>query len=167
MALTNPVQTSTDQALSQLVSAASMNRKGNLSYAGDIAPEEAFAFAQSNHAVVVDVRTVPEWQFTGVADLSATKSVLATICWKNYPDFSTNPKFFDQLATVPGISKDTPLLFMCRSGGRSLDAAVAMTAAGYTHCFNISSGFEGDPDANGHRGVAQGWKAKNLPWKQG
>ena len=167
MPQTNPVQTSSELAVEQLVSLASSNRKGQLAYAGDIAPEEAFAFIKAHSAVVVDVRTLPEWQFTGVPDLASTQGVLATICWKNYPDFSANPKFSEQLASISGVDKNTPLLFLCRSGGRSLDAAVAMTAAGYKYCFNISGGFEGDPDAQGHRGTAQGWKAKKLPWKQG
>ena len=142
-------------------------KQGNLPYAGEITPEEAYQYLLNNKAVIVDVRTMPEWQFTGLPDLSATQGTLATVSWKNYPDFSTNPKFADQLASVPDISKDTTLLFLCRSGGRSLDAAVAMTQAGYQNCFNITGGFEGDPDANSHRGTASGWKAKKLPWKQG
>jgi len=149
-------------ALAQLIG----DKKGGLAYAGDISPEDAYAFLQANDAILIDVRTTPEWQFTGVPDLSATHGKLATISWKTYPDFATNPKFAEQLAAV-GADKDTTLLFLCRSGGRSLDAAVAMTANGYRHCFNISGGFEGDPDMHGHRGTAEGWKAKHLPWKQG
>jgi len=166
MILANPAKPATESAVSQLVSLASA-KMGGLNYAGDISPEQAFDFIKSNDGIIVDVRTLPEWQFTGVPDLKATKGALATISWKNYPDFSTNPKFAEQLAAISGIGKDTPLLFLCRSGGRSLDAAVAMTAAGYRYCFNITGGFEGDPDAEGHRGVNQGWKAKKLPWKQG
>ena len=165
MTLAQPVQTQEESMLAQLASKARI--LGGLSYGGDIAPQDAFAFIQANKAVVVDVRTLPEWQFVGVPDLSQTQSVFATICWKNYPDFSSNPKFFDQLAATQGVTHDTPLLFLCRSGGRSLDAAVAATAAGYRHCFNIAGGFEGDPDASGHRATTQGWKAKQLPWKQG
>jgi len=146
---------------------ANAHRAGGLNYAGEVSPEDAYTVLQALDGVLVDVRTVPEWQFIGVPDTTGTKGKLATISWKNYPDFSQNTKFADQIAALPGVSKDTPLLFICRSGGRSLDAAVAMTAAGYSKCFNVSGGFEGDPDSDGHRGTTQGWKAKNLPWKQG
>jgi rhodanese-related sulfurtransferase len=139
-------------------------RLGNLAYAGEVSPEEAYHYLTAHEeALLIDVRTLPEWQFTGVPAIADDK--LATICWKNYPDFSQNPKFTSQLGSV--ADKDTPLFFLCRSGGRSLDAAVAMTAEGYTYCFNVTGGFEGDPDASGHRGTASGWKAKQLPWKQG
>lgn len=141
------------------------NMLGRIDYAGEVLPEDAFAFIQGHEAVIVDVRTVPEWQFVGVPNLQGTKGKLAMISWKQYPDFSPNGRFAEELAAV--ASQDTPLLFLCRSGGRSLDAAVAMTAKGYRYCFNISDGFEGDPDANAHRGQARGWKAKQLPWKQG
>jgi len=58
------------------------------------------------------------------------------------------------------------LLFLCRSGVRSRAAAIAMTAAGYSRAYNIAQGFEGDPDAERHRGNKNGWKASGLPWKQ-
>jgi rhodanese-related sulfurtransferase len=49
---------------------------------------------------------------------------------------------------------------------RSRAAAVAMTGAGYSRAYNIAGGFEGDPDAERHRGNRNGWKASGLPWKQ-
>ena len=62
--------------------------------------------------------------------------------------------------------KDAPVLFLCRSGARSKAAAMALTAAGYSHCYNVSEGFEGALDAEHHRGRAGGWKAAGLPWVQ-
>jgi rhodanese-related sulfurtransferase len=153
-------------ALDLLVAKAAGSAVGGLAYTGEVSPEEAFEFIQHNEAVVVDVRTLPEWQFTGLPDLRGTKGKLATISWKLYPDFSTNAQFAAQLAAIGGVSHDMPLLFLCRSGGRSLDAAVACAALGYNYCFNISDGFEGDADAAGHRSTSRGWKAKRLPWKQ-
>jgi rhodanese-related sulfurtransferase len=58
------------------------------------------------------------------------------------------------------------VLFLCRSGGRSKSAAIAQTGAGYKKCYNVAGGFEGDLDADGHRGHIGGWKAAGLPWKQ-
>ena len=76
-------------------------------------------------------------------DLTQVPGKLLTLSWKTYPDFALNQKFPDQLAgDIP--AKDLPLFFLCRSGGRSLDAAVAMSAAGYGYCFNIRGGFEGE-----------------------
>ena len=42
----------------------------------------------------------------------------------------------------------------------------AMTQAGFSRCYNISEGFEGDKDAAAHRGTVGGWKVAGLPWKQ-
>lgn len=150
--------------LQALISEASQNRTSNLNYAGEVSPRGAFDYLRDNQAVLVDVRTVPEWQFVGVPDLAETKSQLINLSWKIYPAFTQNPNFVNELA---GISCDTPLFFICRSGGRSLDAAVFATAAGYKYCFNVSGGFEGDVDANGHRSTEHGWKHDNLPWVQG
>jgi rhodanese-related sulfurtransferase len=58
------------------------------------------------------------------------------------------------------------VLFLCRSGGRSRNAAVAMTAAGFGSCYNVAEGFEGDKDGEGHRGRVGGWKLAGLPWRQ-
>ena len=58
-------------------------------------------------------------------------------------------------------------MFICRSGGRSRMAAIEMTSHGFKNCFNVSGGFEGDHNAEGHRGTVDGWKFSKLPWKQG
>lgn len=166
MGQANPVIPA-EQALSNLMSRADAARTGDAPFAGNVTPAEAYAFLKAHPAIVIDVRTLPEWQFTGIADLAGTQGKLATISWKRYPDFAQNDRFVAEAETIPGIGKDTPLLFICRSGGRSTDAAIAMTAAGYRYCFNIEGGFEGEPDANGHRGTTKGWKASQLPWKQG
>lgn len=156
-----------DSPLAALVELGAENTIQNLPYGGDIAPEAAYEFMLNHPAVVIDVRTLPEWQFVGLPDLHETQAKLVTISWKNYPDFTDNTRFFDQLADTGLADKDTPLLFICRSGGRSLDAAIAAQAQGYHYCFNIADGFEGDPNADSKRGVSAGWKAKKLPWKQG
>lgn len=150
-------------ALVQLYKETSQHRLNNLSYAGEITPAHTYRFLTQHGGVLVDVRTQPEWQFVGQPDIAATKGQLVSLSWRTYPSFAPNEQFASNLCA---ISKDTPLFFICRSGGRSLDAAVAMTAQGYDYCFNVMGGFEGDPDASGHRGVRDGWKATNLPWKQ-
>ncbi|HEU4379951.1 MAG TPA: rhodanese-like domain-containing protein, partial [Hyphomicrobiaceae bacterium] len=66
-----------------------------------------------------------------------------------------------------GADKGTEIFFICRSGARSLKAAEAMVAAGYSRCRNVADGFEGPLDPHRHRGQLSGWKAKGLPWTQG
>lgn len=135
-------------------------------YAGDVSPAEAWAtLVQNVDAQLVDVRTQPEWLFSGLPALESIGKVTQTISWKFYPNYDLNPRFMEQLeAAVP--DKDTPIYFLCKTGGRSTDAAIAATAAGYRHCYNVASGFEGDSNPFQQRGKLSGWKAANLPWRQ-
>ncbi len=157
----------TGAALDALMALAAQHSAGGLHYAGDVSPQAAYAYLENNPGVLVDVRTTAEWQFVGTPDLSATQAKLLLVSWKTYPGFALNMQFAESVSRDAAVTADTPIFFICRSGGRSLDAAVAMTAAGYRHCFNIEGGFEGEPDANGQRGCTAGWKAAQLPWRQG
>ena len=56
-------------------------------------------------------------------------------------------------------------VLLCRSGVRSIAAAKRATELGI-EAYNILEGFEGNPDADGHRGQAGGWRFRGLPWKQ-
>ena len=90
--------------------------------------------------------------------------------WQGFPDDRLNSAFVERLTealTPIGADRESELLFICRSGQRSLKAAQAMAAAGYTRCRNVADGFEGPLDPNRHRGQLGGWKAKGLPWAQG
>lgn len=131
------------------------------SYAGDIMPEEAHrVLAENPKALLVDVRTAGEWQHVGVPDLSALGKELLRLSWILQPGQPPNPDFVAELGRRVA-DKETPLLFLCRSGGRSRAAAMAMTAAGYKNCYNVAEGFEGA----GFPG--SGWRAKGLPSARG
>lgn len=142
-----------------------------LGYAGDVTAPDAYA-ALSRNAVIVDVRTVAEWNFVGLPALLPTQ--LAVCEWQRYPDMQPNSDF-TATVTQEVLSRsnaaspaDAPeVYFLCRSGARSRSAAIAMTQAGFPKCFNIKNGFEGDPNADGHRGTVNGWKVDGLPWRQG
>lgn len=154
-------------ALEALAANAAEHKHDGLEYAGEVSPAEAWGYLRDHEdAVLIDVRTLPEWQFVGAPDLSGAKASMIKLSWKLYPTFETNANFAAQLAEAK-IPANVPLFFICRSGGRSLDAAVAMTAEGMRYCFNVSEGFEGEANASGHRGVSGGWKAAQLPWVQG
>ena len=121
-------------------------------------------------AVLVDVRTIAEWAYVGLPDLSTVGKRPVLVEWQGFPDNRLNTAFVERLteALAPlGADKGTEIFFICRSGARSLKAAEAMAAAGYTRCRNVADGFEGPLDPNRHRGQVGGWKAKGLPWTQG
>jgi len=135
-------------------------------YTGDVAPQTAFKILSENKgAVLVDVRTRPEWNYVGLPELSSIGMKPALLEWQVFPSMQPNPDFVTALSGAVA-DKATPLLFLCRSGARSAAAAKAMTVAGYSTCLNISDGFEGPLDAQAKRGSAGGWKAAGLPWRQ-
>lgn len=136
------------------------------SYAGDLSPWQAWdRLTDDPDAILVDVRTEPEWQFVGRPDLRQLGREPVFLAWQLYPDMRQNPKFLDELQRL-GINKQTPLLLLCRSGQRSRAAAIALTAEGFTAAYNVADGFEGPRDQVGHRGTSVGWKALDLPWVQ-
>lgn len=135
-------------------------------YAGDVAPATAWKILnERKDAVLIDVRTRAEWNYVGLPDLEKLGKKPALIEWQVFPSMQANPEFVAALSgALP--DKEAPLLFLCRSGARSAAAAKAMTAAGYSTCFNVADGFEGPLDAQTKRGAAGGWKAAGLPWRQ-
>ncbi|HVY99467.1 MAG TPA: rhodanese-like domain-containing protein [Dongiaceae bacterium] len=138
-----------------------------MTYAGDISPKQAWdMLAQDKAAVLVDVRTRPEWSFVGIPDLGSLGKQVVLLSWQVYPEMKVDADFIAKLrAQLPG-GPEAPVLFLCRSGARSRSAAQALTAAGYSRCYNVSEGFEGDKDGNSHRGRRGGWKHASLPWVQ-
>lgn len=141
-----------------------------MGYAGDITPKEALALLQGDpKAQLVDVRSAAEWTFVGVPDLSSLQRKPIFVEWQVYPGMGRNAEFDQTVAErlkAEGVASSTPITFLCRSGARSKAAAIAMTALGFSKCFNVAGGFEGDVDAERHRGGTNGWKADGLPWVQ-
>ena len=136
-------------------------------YAGDISAEVAWERLKSDpKAQLVDVRTMAEWNFVGLPDLSSLSRKTHCVEWQSFPTGARNPGFVSEASQVLA-DKTAPVLLLCRSGARSRAAAIALTQAGFTQAFNIAGGFEGDMDGEGHRGTSEGWKAANLPWRQG
>ena len=135
-------------------------------YAGDVLPTTAWKILNENkNAVLIDVRTRAEWNYVGLPELLSLDKKPALLEWQVFPSMQVNPEFVATLGDAI-TDKDTPLLFLCRSGVRSAAAARAMTAAGYSTCLNVKDGFEGPMDAHGKRGSEAGWKAAGLPWRQ-
>jgi rhodanese-related sulfurtransferase len=132
----------------------------------NVAPTQAWEALKSDpDAWLVDVRTDVEWNFVGVPDLDEVGKQTVLIPWQVYPTMQRNATFEDTLKQA-GMTADSRVYFICRSGVRSMAAAQAARAAGYPHVFNVADGFEGPIDQEGHRGYTAGWKADGLPWVQ-
>lgn len=131
-----------------------------LPYSGAVTPGEAHAlWRAAPGASLVDVRTRAEWHYVGrIPD--AVEIELRT-----YPGNRPNPDFVAELEKAVR-DRQAPLLFICRSGGRSHDAAILAAQAGYTDAYNVLEGFEGGRDAREHRNTVGGWRLAGLPWRQ-
>jgi rhodanese-related sulfurtransferase len=126
-------------------------------YAGDVSPEQAWAWVQSGEAEIVDVRTDAERAWVGFVPGAHA------LAWKQWPSMAMNPGFDAGIQTLGAGGKK--LVLLCRSGVRSIAAAQRATELG-VQAYNILEGFEGDPDDQAHRGVHGGWRVRGLPWQQ-
>ena len=126
-------------------------------YSGAVTPQEAHLLHLRGAALIVDVRTAEEREYVGRVPETPH------VPWRLRGASAPNPEFLAQLREATG--PQSPVLFLCRSGQRSHLAAIAATQAGYA-AYNILEGFEGDLDADGHRGTLGGWRSHGLPWVQ-
>jgi rhodanese-related sulfurtransferase len=126
----------------------------------DLTPTQCWDLLQENPAaVLIDVRTKMEHLFVGHPPGAIH------IAWKEAPDWQLNSHFISEIShNIP--DRSVPVLLLCRSGQRSLDAAKALEAIGYERLINIADGFEGPLDANKQRGKLGGWRYSDLPWQQ-
>jgi rhodanese-related sulfurtransferase len=131
----------------------------NLEYSGALTPREAYQiWRNAPGAKLVDVRTRAEWDYVGrIPDA-------VEIEFQAYPGGRRNPAFTAELELQ--VERQSPVLFICRSGGRSHHAALLARQAGYAEAYNVLEGFEGDRDDQGHRNTVGGWRAAGLPWIQ-
>ena len=136
----------------------------------NVTAEYAFKNLTKKTSILVDVRTNEELNFVGFPDLSSIDKNPIFIPWRILPDMSINenfePDLIDKIKEVTDQKEsEIDLFFLCRSGARSMEAALFMSDLGY-NCFNIEKGFEGDLDANSKRSNINGWKFSNNPWRQ-
>jgi len=125
-------------------------------------PREAWEFLQQQPtALLLDVRMEIESLYVG------RPPGVVNIPWYEYPDLTPDPAAF--VATVEretGGDKSRPLVLLCRSGKRTLDAGQALAQAGYTQLYNVLHGFEVDLDDHFKRSTLNGWRHDGLPWEQ-
>ena len=127
----------------------------------NLLPKAAWALIQQTpDALFIDVRMEIEALYVG------RPPGVHIIAWYEYPDLLPNPAEFVRLVEKETTRKDRPVVLICRSGKRTLDAALALEAAGFTDVVNVVHGFEGDLDAHFHRSTLNGWRFDGLPWEQ-
>ena len=126
-----------------------------------LSPKDTWAALQANpNALLVDVRMEIESMYVG------RPPGAVNVPWYEYPDFTPNPTAFAHKVEGEVGDKTRPVLLICRSGARTLDASKALEAAGFTDVTNVLHGFEGDRDDTHHRSTVNGWRFDGLPWEQ-
>jgi rhodanese-related sulfurtransferase len=125
-----------------------------------ISPVQAWDLLQNNQrAILIDVRSSMEYLFVGHPQGSVH------VAWIDEPDWIVNPEFVTEVRKVllggVGLEEhrtDAPVVLICRSGKRSLEAGKLL--------IDIDEGFEGELDADHHRSTVGGWRYHGLPWEQ-
>lgn len=131
--------------------------QNQLPYSGALAPQEAYEVLQKTpHAKLIDVRTTAELELVGKIP-GATH-----IEWAFYPGMVANPDFAAHLEMQ--VDKEALVIFMCRTGGRSHNAAATAAKLGFTEAYNMLEGFEGEANEKKQRTLINGWKKAGLPW---
>ena len=144
------------ESQSLLAAAREAGIRAGLRYSGDVTPQEAWQLFSQQAALLIDVRTLEERENVGYVPDAPH------VAWATGAQMERNPRFIRELESK--ADKLDVILFLCRSGKRSIAAAEAASKVGFKNVFNVTEGFEGEI-LNGQRGIS-GWRSYNLPWVQ-
>ncbi len=134
-----------------------------------LTPKDAYHFLRREpRAMLIDIRSSMEFLFVGHPEGAVH------IPWIDEPDWDVNPNFIRQIRELMlgGIICDeeaggcAPVVLICRSGKRSVEAGKALLEAGFREVYNVLDGFEGELDEDHHRSSLGGWRFEGLPWVQ-
>lgn len=126
-----------------------------------LTPKEAWAYVQAHpQALFVDVRMEIEYLYVG------HPPGVVHVPWYEYPEMQAHPERFVEQVRREAGNADRPVVLLCRSGKRTVDAGQALEAAGFSEVVNVLHGFEGDLDEHFQRGRLNGWRHDGLPWEQ-
>ena len=127
----------------------------------NLPPKEAWHWLQDHpDALFVDVRMEIESLYVG------RPPGVVNVPWYEYPDLQPDPQKFAAAVEREAASKAQPVLLICRSGKRTLDAGKALEAAGFSSVQHVVHGFEGELDEQFRRSTLSGWRFDGLPWEQ-
>jgi rhodanese-related sulfurtransferase len=143
----------------------------------NITPGQAYDMLKTGQAVMLDVRTPEEWAWVGhpgANKLGEGKEIAPFVFNIAYEiekpgrgyELTPNNLFLVDVAKL-NLASDKAIITICRSGGRSVNAGLALEANGYTNVYNVVGGFEGGTDAKGYRTKAAGWKNLGFPYEFG
>lgn len=133
-----------------------------------LTPQDALTLLNAHpQALLVDIRSSMEFLFVG------HPKGAVHVPWIDEPDWIVNPQFVTEirkllLGGVSGSDSEpsAPVILICRSGKRSLEAGKALRQAGLKSVYHVDEGFEGDLDEHHHRSSVGGWRFRGLPWEQ-
>ena len=128
-----------------------------------LSPKEAYKFVHDHpNALLVDVRSHMEFLFVG------HPAGAIHIPWIDEPDWKVNTNFVKMMrqTMLGGAAGAAPVVLICRSGVRSLEAGKVLIEAGISDVYNVAEGFEGQLDDSHHRSATGGWRFHGLPWEQ-
>jgi rhodanese-related sulfurtransferase len=126
-----------------------------------LTPREAWAYLQAHpQALFVDVRMEIEYLYVG------HPPGVVHVPWYEYPEMTPHPERFVEQVRREGGSGERPVVLICRSGKRTVEAGLALEAAGFGEVVNVLHGFEGELDEHFQRGRLNGWRHDGLPWEQ-
>ena len=133
-----------------------------------LSPKRAWQLLQDDsRAVLVDIRTTMEYLFVG------HPKGAVHVAWIDEPDWDVNPEFVTEIRKLMlggVVCEDeqgcAPVILICRSGKRSLEAGRALLQAGMKSVMHVDEGFEGELDENHQRSTVGGWRFHQLPWEQ-
>jgi len=133
-----------------------------------LTPQQALKLMEDDpRAVLVDIRSSMEFLFVG------HPKGAVHVPWIDEPDWTVNPDFVTDIrklllggAVCTVDDGCAPVILICRSGKRSLEAGKLLLQSDFTRVFHVDEGFEGDLDEQHHRSSHNGWRFHGLPWEQ-
>ena len=126
-----------------------------------LTPRESWQYLLDHpDALFVDVRMEIEYLYVG------HPPGVVHIPWYEYPEMQAHPERFVEQVQREAGGKARPVVLLCRSGRRTIDAGEALEAAGFADVVNVLHGFEGELDEHFKRGRLNGWRFDGLPWEQ-
>ncbi len=125
----------------------------------NVTPQKALDLIREPGTFLVDVRSVAEYVLVGHP--VRAHNIPLTFWSETEQKLVPNDNFVQDLRTR--FKAQDILVFICRSGGRSIRAAQAAREAGYARVINVKEGFEGKKDDKGYFSIG-GWKPAGLPY---